>query len=157
MSDSLQPYGLKPTRLLCPWDSPGKNTEVGCHALLQRIFLTQGWELTTVTSPVLASRRHKRLAFDRRVRKIPLKEFLLGESHRQRSLAGYSSKCHKESGTIEVTCHACTWINDRIYDRHQFSSYSQFCFIVKTFFGSMCMCVCSTGSVMSYSLCPYGL
>ena len=33
MSKSLWPYG--PTRLLCPWDSPGKNTGVGCHALLQ--------------------------------------------------------------------------------------------------------------------------
>ena len=30
------------TRLLCPWDSPGRNTGVGCHFLLQRIFLTQG-------------------------------------------------------------------------------------------------------------------
>ena len=29
------------SRLLCPWDSPGKNTGVGCHALLQGIFLTQ--------------------------------------------------------------------------------------------------------------------
>ena len=28
-------------RLLCPWDSPGKNTGVGCHALLQGSFLTQ--------------------------------------------------------------------------------------------------------------------
>ena len=28
--------------VLCPWDSPGKNTAVGCHALLQGIFLTQG-------------------------------------------------------------------------------------------------------------------
>ena len=35
----------KPTRLLCPWDSPGKNTEVGCHALLQVTFLTQGLNL----------------------------------------------------------------------------------------------------------------
>ena len=35
-------YGLQPTRLLCPWDSPGKNTGVGCHALLQGISLTQG-------------------------------------------------------------------------------------------------------------------
>ena len=26
----------EPTRLLCPWDSPGKNTGVGCHFLLQR-------------------------------------------------------------------------------------------------------------------------
>ena len=31
-----------PTRLLCPWDSPGKNTGVGCHFLLQGIFPTQG-------------------------------------------------------------------------------------------------------------------
>ena len=31
-----------PTRLLYPWDSPGKNTGMGCHALLQGIFLTQG-------------------------------------------------------------------------------------------------------------------
>ena len=30
-----QPHGLQPARLLCAWDSPGKNTGVGCHALLQ--------------------------------------------------------------------------------------------------------------------------
>ena len=42
MSDSLQRHGLQPIRLLCPWDSPGKNTGAGCHALLQGIFLTQG-------------------------------------------------------------------------------------------------------------------
>ena len=42
MSDSARPRGLQPARLLCPWDSPGKNTGVGCHALLQGIFLTQG-------------------------------------------------------------------------------------------------------------------
>ena len=41
VSDSLQPHGLQPTRLLCPWDSPGKNPGVGCHFLLQGIFLTQ--------------------------------------------------------------------------------------------------------------------
>ena len=39
---SLRSYGLWPARFLCPWDSPGKNTEVGCCALLQGIFLTQG-------------------------------------------------------------------------------------------------------------------
>ena len=31
-----------PTRLLCLWNSPGKNTGVGCHALLQGVFPTQG-------------------------------------------------------------------------------------------------------------------
>ena len=41
LSDSLQPHGLQPARLLCPWDSPGKNTRVGCHALLQGICPTQ--------------------------------------------------------------------------------------------------------------------
>ena len=35
-------HGLQPVRLLCPWDLPGKNTGVGCHSLLQGIFLTQG-------------------------------------------------------------------------------------------------------------------
>ena len=41
----LQSHGLLPAGLLCPWNSPGKNTEVGCHALLQAIFLTQGSNL----------------------------------------------------------------------------------------------------------------
>ena len=41
LSDSLLPHGLQPAKLLCPWDSPGKNTGVGCHFLLQEIFLTQ--------------------------------------------------------------------------------------------------------------------
>ena len=42
MSDSFPHHGLQPTRLLYPWYSPGKNTRVGFHALLQGIFLTQG-------------------------------------------------------------------------------------------------------------------
>ena len=45
MSNSLQPHGLQPARFLCPWDFPGKNTEVGCHFLLQGIFSTQGSNL----------------------------------------------------------------------------------------------------------------
>ena len=35
VSDSVRPHGQQPTRLLRPWDSPGKNTGVGCHFLLQ--------------------------------------------------------------------------------------------------------------------------
>ena len=42
VSSSLLPYGLQPTRPLCPWDSPGKSTGVGCHALLQGLFPTRG-------------------------------------------------------------------------------------------------------------------
>ena len=39
MSDSSWPYGLQPTRLLCPWDFPGKSTGVGCHCLLRFTWL----------------------------------------------------------------------------------------------------------------------
>ena len=35
MSDSVRPHRRQPTRLPRPWDSPGKNTGVGCHVLLQ--------------------------------------------------------------------------------------------------------------------------
>ena len=35
MSDSVRPHRRQPTRLPCPWDSPGKNTGVGCRFLLQ--------------------------------------------------------------------------------------------------------------------------
>ena len=56
MSDSVQPYGLQPPRLLCPWDSPGKNTRMGCRALLQGIFLTQGWNPRLLRLPALAIR-----------------------------------------------------------------------------------------------------
>ena len=45
MPDSVTPMDYSPARLLGPWDSPGKNPGVGCHALLQGIFLTQGWNL----------------------------------------------------------------------------------------------------------------
>ena len=64
---TLLPPGLEPARLLYPWDPPGKNTGVGCHFLLQGIFLTQGsnpqllhWQadslpLNHVGSPMLAN------------------------------------------------------------------------------------------------------
>ena len=51
----LWSHGLQPARLLCTWDSPGRNTGEDCHALLSGIFLTQGSE-PCLTSPVLAGR-----------------------------------------------------------------------------------------------------
>ena len=47
---------LQPTRLLCPWDSPGKNTGVGCHFLLQRMKVKSESEVTqlcpTLSNPM---------------------------------------------------------------------------------------------------------
>ena len=46
MSDSVKPHGRQPTRLPRPWDSPGKNTGVGCHFLLQCIKVKSQSEVT---------------------------------------------------------------------------------------------------------------
>ena len=43
-------HGLQPTRLLCPWDSPGQNTGVGSLSLLQGIFPTQGSNQVSCTA-----------------------------------------------------------------------------------------------------------
>ena len=56
MCDSVQPHGLQSARLLCPWDSPGKNTGVGYCALLQGIFPTQGLNLHLLRLPALTGR-----------------------------------------------------------------------------------------------------
>ena len=45
VSNSLQHHGLWPSSLLHPWNSPGKNTGVDCHSLIQGISLTQGSNL----------------------------------------------------------------------------------------------------------------
>ena len=46
MSDSVRPQRRQPTRLPCPWDSPGKNTGVGCHFLLQCMKVKNESEVT---------------------------------------------------------------------------------------------------------------
>ena len=56
VSESLQPYGLQPARLLCLWKFQGKNTGVSCHFLLQGIFPTQGSNLCIFAFLELAGR-----------------------------------------------------------------------------------------------------
>ena len=54
VSDSLHSCRLQPASLICPWDFPGKNTGVGCYALLKRIFLTQRLNLSLVAPELQA-------------------------------------------------------------------------------------------------------
>ena len=49
VSASLRLHGLQPTGLLCPWNFPGKDAEVGCHFLPQGVFPTQGSNLHLVS------------------------------------------------------------------------------------------------------------
>ena len=53
VSDSLRLQGLWSASLLCPWDSPGKNTRVGCHFLLQRMEMKSESEVAQ-SSPTLS-------------------------------------------------------------------------------------------------------
>ena len=53
VSDSLRPHGLQPTRLLRPWDFPGKSTGVGCHCLLWYIYITESLCCTLETNTTL--------------------------------------------------------------------------------------------------------
>ena len=46
MPDSMRPHRRQPTRLPRPWDSPGKNTGVGCHFLLQWMKVKSASEVT---------------------------------------------------------------------------------------------------------------
>ena len=165
MSNSVRPHRRQPTRLLRPWDSPGKNTGVGCHSLFQcmqvksesevpqscstlsdsmvyslpgssihGVFQARVLEWVAIAfsiSSLLESRRlkdfdfhgfpggasgkelacqrrrHRRRRFNPWVRKIPRRRkwqqvSLPGESHGQRSLAGYSPRGHKELDMTEV-------------------------------------------------------
>ena len=56
MSESSQPRGLQPTRLLCPWDFPGKSTGVGCHCFLRYICIHTHTYIYMVCAKSLQSR-----------------------------------------------------------------------------------------------------
>ena len=116
MSDSLRPCGLKPSRLLCPWDSPGKNWSG--HALLQGVFLTQGsnthllcflhWlvgylPLAPPGKPTNAEDMSSVSGLERfpwRRKWQPTPVFLPGKSHGQRSLEGYSPRVTKSQARL---------------------------------------------------------
>ena len=116
----LQPHGLWPARLLCPWDFPYKNTIVGCHFLLQGSSWPRDWTCGSILNlfwwkeqdglPWWLSDKQftcqfKRRVFDSWVGKIPWRRkwqptsvFLPGKSYGQGSLAGYSPWGHKRVG-----------------------------------------------------------
>ena len=54
VSDSVQPHGLWPTRLPCPWNFSDKNTGVGCHALLQGNLPDPGIKPVSPACPAMA-------------------------------------------------------------------------------------------------------
>ena len=127
ISDSSQPHGLQPTRLFHPWDFPGKSTGVGCHCLLHvkslgLVFIWQDYKSkgfpggASGKEDTWQCRRWRRCGFYPWVRNIPWRRtwqptsvFLPGESHGQRSRAGYSPWGCKETRLKQLSMHRPKW------------------------------------------------
>ena len=96
-----------------PFPSSMGKEELPSPTFLSMLTFFQGFPTgTSGKEPTCQCRRHKRFEFDPWILKISWRRawqltpvFLPGDSHRQRSLVGYSPWCHKESDTIEVTRH----------------------------------------------------
>ena len=97
MSNSVQPHRRQPTRLPRPWDSPGKNTGVGCHFLLQYMKVKSESEVTqsrpTLSDPMdcspLGSSVHG--IFQARVLQETHVQFLGWEGPLEKEMATHSS------------------------------------------------------------------
>ena len=126
MSISVRPHRRQPTRLPRLWDSPGKNTGVGCHFLLQCMkvksesevaqscpTLATPWTAAYQASPSMGFSRQaywrgcqcRTCRFYSCIRKIPWRRkwqhtpvCLPGISHGQRNLTGYSLWGHRRAG-----------------------------------------------------------
>ena len=123
VSGSLQHYRLQRTRLLCPWDSPGKNTGVGCHFLLQGTFPTQGsnpsllgllhWQVGSLplappekplTCPQVTSWAHRKRSRDQWVM----------------SATGLEEECHRRCPTRPFTNVYCKDTKDSSIHRKEY-------------------------------------
>ena len=123
MSNSVQPHRQQPTRLLCPWDSPGKTTGVGCHFLLQCMKVKSEREVAqwcpTLSDPMDCSPLSMGFSRQKYWSGMPLPSpksvsrycqiwqptpvVLPGESQGQRSLVGCCLWSCTESDTTEST------------------------------------------------------
>ena len=107
MSNSSRPHGLQPTRLLHPWDFPGKSTGVGCHCLLPiYIFRITKFcvQVVQVVKNMPANAGDTRdagsIPGSRKSSENPHTVLLLGKSH-GRSLVGCSPWDREESDMTE--------------------------------------------------------
>ena len=98
---TLRSYGLQPTRVLFPWNSPGKKTGVCCHSLLQGIFPTQGLNLGLLHcgQMILYCLSHQAPIGGREMPKTNLRKHL---SYANKSLLDYATKVIFEQSCLMV-------------------------------------------------------
>ena len=109
MSNSVRPHRWQPIRLLCPWDSPGKNTGVGCHFVLQCMKVKSESEVaqlcpTLVTPWTEAHQAPPSMGFSRESTRLGCHCFLHcgGREMHQivHSLLGKTQKPRREDGNM---------------------------------------------------------
>ena len=131
MSDSLRPYRQPPSRLLCPWDSPGENTRLCCHALLQGIFLTQElkpcllhllhWQVGSLP-PVPLGMLNSRIAHIKLI--LPHATILYsGKTAALRHRA--ATKAGKDGGALTLERKEARWVRDLPLKAHPSLHYAQ--------------------------------
>ena len=106
-----QPHGLQPTRLLHPWDFPGKSTGVGCHCVCRTLKMWQRPSHNIKSEMLDINMTCHKITLMTRLRCMcaklwrrrwhPTPVLLPGNSHGQRSLVGCSPLGHEESDTTE--------------------------------------------------------
>ena len=135
MSDSVRPHRQQPTRLRHPWDSPGKNTGVGCHFLLQCMKVKSESEVAqsgrTLATPWTAAHQAPlSMGFSRQEywSGVPLPSLVYNITHKQNrtvcSHTRHSPICvhthtHTHTHTYASWCHSgkeltcqCRWLRD---------------------------------------------
>ena len=91
VSDSLRPHGLQPTRLLRPWDFPGKSTGVGCHCLLRMPSIHSHKRKTYCSPPVCFSFTFTLLSHLTELHSNTSGHQICGAFHPQQSVLGSTS------------------------------------------------------------------
>ena len=113
VSDSLWPHGLYPTRLLCPWDSPGKNYWSGLPCPIQRkkrymyIYIADSLCCTAETGHYKATILQKKFFFKSKMNMITSKMYRLRVS------AGYRSKSPQLKMEKQIKSRVCRWKNKK--------------------------------------------
>ena len=103
VSDSSRPHELQPTRLLCPWNSPGQNNGVGSCSLLQGIFPTQG------SNPGLPHLQADS-AFSRPIRSVQFSHSVVSDSFWSHKLQHAKPPCPSPTpGVYSNSCPSSRW------------------------------------------------
>ena len=125
MFDSLRPHGLQPTRLLHPWDFPGKDTAVGCHFLLQGIFPTQGSNPGLLQCRQILYRLSYKLSQKTQPKALEWEKEGLGNSN---PLQYSCLENSMDRGAWQATVHRVTKSQIRLSDYHSLTQLFLYCF-----------------------------